>query len=105
MYEILATTGSGVALFLFGANVSFIANLGTRLARWFLLKVSAITLLLLYVSLSMYVGQPDTWRIFLGFAALLLDVAALVWMWSSIEAMAKSGIRGYVPLFRDDLTD
>ena len=98
MYDLMCLLGSGMALFLVGANISFMLNLGSRVVAWFRFKVAAITLLLTYVSLSMWVGAPDAWRLGIGFAALVLDVFALVWMWHSIESMSRRGVRGLVPL-------
>ena len=98
MYDLIVLLCSGMALFLFGANCAFLVNLGSRTVGWFKFKIAAITLLLGYVSLSMFMGAPDGWRVAIGFCALLLDIFALVWMWRSIEKMSKSGVVGLVPL-------
>lgn len=98
MYDMIILLCAGMALFLFGANVAFLVNLGSRTVRWFKFKIAAITLLLGYVALSMFYGNPDAWRVSIGFSALLLDIVALVWMWRSIEKMSQSGVVGLVPL-------
>ena len=102
MYDLITALGSGIALFLVGANIAFMANLGTRIVVWFRFKVAALTLLLTYVSFSMWVGQPAPWRLGIGMVALILDIFALFWMWHSIESMRQQGVKGLVPLVMDD---
>jgi hypothetical protein len=92
--------GAGLAVFLVGANCAFLLNLGNRLTRWFTLKVGSVTLLMVYVALSLYVGSPDLWRACIGVAALLLDLVALGWMWYSIESLNRRGYQGLIPLGR-----
>ena len=92
---------AGLALFLIGANVSFLLHLGARLVPWFRFKISAVTLLLSSVAASAIWGNPELPRLALSLGAVLVDVVALFRMWSSITDLSERGIVGLVPLLLD----
>jgi hypothetical protein len=96
--SLLYVMGSGLALFLAGANVAFLFNLGRNLTGWFTLKIVAITGVLAYMALSLYVGQPGVWRASLGVVALMIDLFALGYMWYGIEKLRAEGITGMIPI-------
>lgn len=91
---------AGLCLFLVGANISFVAHLRSRVVPWFSFKISAVTLLLLYVASSVFLGHPTLWRLVLGFIATTLDTVALYRMWFSIAHMENEKIVGLVPLIK-----
>lgn len=91
--------GGGIALFLAGVNIAFLLQLGGSLVGWFKFKIFAISLLLIYITLSFTYGQPDTSRVIVGWTGLALDLFAVFWMWVSIERAHESGVLGLVPLF------
>lgn len=95
----LLLLGAGVALFLAGVNVAFLLQLGGSLVGWFKFKIFAISLLLVYITLSFSYGAPNTDRVVIGWAGLALDLFAVFWMWVSIERAHESGVLGLVPLF------
>ena len=90
--------GAGVALFLGGINMAFLAFLGGRLVGWFKFKIFAIACILAYVALSFSYGNPATSRVIVGWCGLALDMVAVFWMWYSIETTRASGVVGLVPL-------
>jgi len=92
---------AGLAVFLVGANVAFLAHLGRRFVPWFTVKIVAVTLLLIYVATSVVWGTPDWWRLVIGLVAVIIDIYAIYRMWVSIADAAESGTVGLVPLFRD----
>jgi hypothetical protein len=94
----LLVLGAGLALFLVGVNTAFLVNLGNNLTRWFTFKILAIDLMMIYVCLSLALGQPTTWRALIGVFALITDTFALVWMWSGITQLQRAGIVGMIPL-------
>ena len=100
MLTMLYAIGSGLALFLAGANIAFLINLGRDLTGWFTVKICAITLLMAYMSMSLYIGNPGPWRASLGIAALLADAFALFYMWYSIEKLRVAGVTGMIPIAR-----
>ena len=100
MLTLLYVMGSGLALFLAGANVAFLVNLGRDLTGWFFFKIVAITGVLAYMSLSLYVGNPGPWRASLGVLALLVDLFALGYMWYGIESLKSRGVTGPIPIAR-----
>ena len=91
---------AGMCLFLIGANVAFLAHLRAQLMSWFNLKIVAVTVLLVYVSTSVFFGHPETCMLLLGLLATVLDSIALYKMWGSIIALKNQGIIGLVPLIR-----
>lgn len=98
LINLLHIATAGVALFLIGANIAFLAHLGSNLVPWFRFKVAAVTLLLIYVALSASFANPSLWRSGIAVAALLIDVWALWNMWRSITRLAEQGIIGLVPI-------
>lgn len=92
--------GSCVAIFLLGANMAFVLHLGGKIVNWFRAKILAIIGLLIYVCLSLLLGDPTLNRSVIGLAAMLVDLGALVWMWWSIQNYRARGIVGLVPLIR-----
>lgn len=74
----------GLALFLIGANVAFLAHLGYSLLQWFQFKIYATTLLLVYVATSVFFGGVGIDRTALAAIALVIDAIAIWRMWSSI---------------------
>lgn len=94
----LLLLGAGLALFLVGVNTSFLLYLGNHLTRWFTFKLLAVDLMLIYITLSLSFGNPATWRAVIGVCALVIDVGALAWMWSSIDKLQKAGVTGFIPL-------
>jgi hypothetical protein len=93
---------AGCGIFLIGVNLAFLLNLGNRLVPWFTFKIAAVTLLLIYVSLSLVYGNPATWRAVIGFIAMILDMVAVGWMWYSVTSMRSRGVVGLVPIFKSD---
>lgn len=102
MLSVAHTVIAGMALFLIGCNLAFLLHLGSRLVTWFNIKIAAITLLLAYVGSSAVWGNPDEWRVALGFVGLAIDVYAMYRMWSSITDLSNRGVIGLVPLIRPD---
>ena len=100
LIDLLYVVGSGLAIFLLGANVAFVASLGRLLAPWFIVKLVAINLLMIYMCLSLFLGHPGTARAALGSVALCVDVVALGLMWYSIEKLRKGGVTGLIPIAR-----
>jgi len=98
--QLLYVMGASVALFLFGANVAFLTQLGKVLTTWFTLKIVAITGIMFYMSLSLYIGDPGPWRASLALVFLLIDVVALGYMWLGIERMRSRGVTGLIPIAR-----
>lgn len=100
--DFLYVVGSGLALFLLGANLAFLWTLGTKLASWFIFKIMAWAFILGYMSLSLFYGDPGVYRASLGFVALFIDVFALSWMWWSIEKLRATGVKGMIPIAKLD---
>lgn len=100
MLSLVYVIGSGLALFLAGANVAFLVNLGRALTGWFFFKIVAITGVLAYMSLSLYLGNPGFWRGSLGILALMIDLFALGYMWYGIEKLRAAGVTGEIPIAR-----
>lgn len=96
--QIIAAAG----IFLLGVNLAFLLNLGSRLVRWFTFKITAVTAMLLYIVLSVTYGDPTVGRATIGFAAMCLDMLAVAWMWYSVSTLRDTGVRGLVPLIRED---
>lgn len=94
---------AGLAVFLVGANVAFLAHLGSRFVPWFTIKIVAVTLLLVYVATSVVWGSPDWWRLVIGLVAVVVDIYAIYRMWASIADAAEAGLVGPVPLFRQEV--
>lgn len=92
--------GAATALFLVGINLAFLLQLGSRLVPWFRFKIAAVTLIFGYVCLSFTYGGPAGPRVFVGWAALVLDMVAVFWMWFSIETTRERGVIGLVPLIK-----
>ena len=97
-FNIFVMLGVTASVFLVGVNIAFLINLGSSLVRWFQFKIVAVTIMLSYIALSLTIGNPDAWRASIGVVAMLVDMAAVLWMWKSIVAMAASGETGLVPL-------
>jgi len=93
-----------MAVFLIGCNLAFLTAVGGNLVTWFRLKAASSLLLLTYVTLSAFLGNPAGWRLALGVVAVCADTLALFHMWASINHAAKNGITGLVPLFRTPTT-
>lgn len=98
--DLLYVVGAALALFLVGANAAFLFNLGSQLTSWFTFKIVAIVMVLAYMSLSLFYGDPGAVRAGLGVAALALDLFALFWMWIGIERMKRQGVTGMIPIAR-----
>ena len=99
-YHDLIRISAGMGIFLIGVNLAFLLNLGTELVRWFTVKIMAVTTLLVYVVLSMTYGNPAVWRAWIGLIAMVIDCAAVFWMWWSVTRATESGHVGLVPLLR-----
>jgi hypothetical protein len=94
----LLVFGACLALFLVGVNTAFLMNLGNALTRWFTFKILSVDLLMIYVSLSLALGTPATWRALIGICAMLVDIFALGWMWAGISKLKRAGVTGLIPL-------
>jgi hypothetical protein len=92
--------GSAIALFLAGCNLAFLVTLGGTLVMWFKFKVFAMMLTLTYVCMSFAYGAPTGPRVGVGWAALLVDVLAVFWMWYSVNRARERGDIGLVPIVR-----
>lgn len=93
---------AGIALFLIGTNVAFLIHLSARLVPWFTFKIVAVTGLLVYVALSVLLGDPTWWRGLIGLAAVVTDSVAIYRMWTNIIEAQLRGHVGLVPLLRPD---
>lgn len=100
MYDTVKIFVGGTALFLIGANVSFLMHLGRQLVSWFLIKAAAGSVLLLYICLSGLMGHPRGWRLGIGLAGVVAELIAMVIMWSSVTRARNVGEMGLVPIIK-----
>jgi hypothetical protein len=64
-----------IILILIGMNAAVLYRFWPE--RWLTIKMVAVSSLLLYILLSVWIGHPDPWRIWLGLGAVLADFWAL----------------------------
>lgn len=76
--------GASIALFLVGVNIALIIHVRDSLLTWWQFKLAAVTLLLIYVALSLAFGGVGLSRTILGITALCIDAVAVWYMWTSI---------------------
>lgn len=96
---------AGVAVFLVGINLAFIAELHGKLAGWFTAKLLGVTGLLAYVGLSVLLGDPTFWRALIAFVSVAVDLVAFVWMYGAVQSLRQSGVTGLIPLARIERED
>jgi len=73
------------AFFLIGANVALLVEFGRFFSSWWTLKLSAVMVLLAYVTASMIYGNPDEFRVGIGVAAVLIDVFAFIRVYRAVR--------------------
>jgi len=88
MSSFLGSIVGVICLVLIGMNLAVLYRFWPE--RWLTIKMVAVTGLLAYVLLSVSLGNPAEWRIWLGFAAVVGDGYAL-WTLASAMHAARAG--------------
>lgn len=91
--DYLHIAAGGLAIFLIGANLAFILHLGENVLSWFQFKILAVTVLLIYVALSVLIGGPGIGRTTVATFALLVDTVALYRLWANVIKLHNGQIQ------------
>lgn len=83
---------ASIAFFLIGANVALLAEFGRNFSSWWTLKLSAVMVLLTYVTASMIYGNPDGARVTIGAIACAVDLFAFSRVWRAIRIADRDRI-------------
>jgi len=85
--NLLAVAVAGLAVFEIGVNAAIIYRFWPE--PWLTAKIGAVSLLLLYVCLSVVFGSPG-WRVWVGAVAVGVDMMAVRGVWRAL-VMAHQG--------------